>query len=80
MKAFTEFKETFQLKTVLFGNQPTFHHNNGSSQMDHILTNNLNVVSFFVLNNPKMNTILKLTMKSSDLAKLSGKKIRSMKN
>ena len=51
IKAFEEFKETFQLETTFYGNQPTFHHNNGSSesQIDYILTNNLNVVSFLEL-------------------------------
>ena len=47
--AFNKLQETFQLKTILPGTQPTFHHNNGSSesQIDHILTNDKRMVSFY---------------------------------
>ena len=39
----------FNLKTILPGSRPTFHHNNGSSesQIDHILVNNLDLVAFY---------------------------------
>ena len=45
---FSEFKTKFMLKTILPGDDPTFHHNNGSSesQIDHILTNDTDMVTF----------------------------------
>ena len=45
---FLAFKTKFSLETILPGYEPTFHHNNGSSesQIDHILTNNKDVVEF----------------------------------
>ena len=48
-EAFYKFTENFTLKTVLPDSKPTFHHNNGTSesQIDHILTNNSEIVSFF---------------------------------
>ena len=47
-EAFSLFTEKFQLQTILPGSKPTFHHNNGvsESQIDHILTNNPNAVTF----------------------------------
>ena len=47
-EAFFNFKQKFKLSTILPGNEPTFHHNNGISEshIDHILTNNINIVSF----------------------------------
>ena len=46
--AFAAFKKELNLKTIVPGNSPTFHHNNGTSesQIDHILTNNMNIVTF----------------------------------
>ena len=47
-EAFSSFNEKFMVGTLLPGSEPTFHHNNGSSesQIDHILTNNCDAVSF----------------------------------
>ena len=47
-KAFNQLKETFGLHTILPGSDATFHHNNGvsESQIDHILVNNRNLVTF----------------------------------
>ena len=47
-EAFSAFNSEFELKTILPGEEPTFHHNNGvsESQIDHILTNNTKIVSF----------------------------------
>ena len=38
-EAMERFREQFSLKTILLGDRPTFHHNNGTSvsQIDHIL-------------------------------------------
>ena len=46
--AFANLTQTLNLETVLPGNSPTFHHNNGSStsQIDHILTNDTKLISF----------------------------------
>ena len=47
-KAFSTFTKEFMLKTTHLDKKPTFHHNNGSSesQIDHILTNKPQIVSF----------------------------------
>ena len=50
--AFLEFSSTFSLSSILIDQRPTFHHNNGTSetQIDHILTNNCDLVKFKELN------------------------------
>ena len=47
-EAFSKFTDKLKLKTILSGSKATFHHNNGTSesQIDHILTNNSEAVSF----------------------------------
>ena len=47
-EAFDNFKNEFCLESIVQGEKPTFHHNNGvsESQIDHILTNNKDLVSF----------------------------------
>ena len=47
-EAFSNFKREFHLESILPGDEPTFHHNNGVSetQIDYILTNNRKLVSF----------------------------------
>ena len=49
-EAMERFREQFSLKTILLGDRPTFHHNNGTSvsQIDHIL--------YFVPDNSNTNT------------------------
>ena len=46
--AFDDFKNEFCLESILQGDEPTFHHNNGTSesQIDHLLTNNKDLVFF----------------------------------
>ena len=46
--AFSTFTSDFNLQTILQDKEPTFHHNNGSSesQIDHIFTNKPEIVSF----------------------------------
>ena len=46
--AFDTFTNEFSLESILPGDEPTFHHNDGVSetQIDHILTNNLRLVTF----------------------------------
>ena len=46
-EAFAVFTKECSLKTILPGKEATFHHNNGVSEtLDHILCNNLKLVSF----------------------------------
>ena len=47
-KAFSMFMKELMLETTHLGENPTFHHNNGTSesQIDHILTNKPEMVSF----------------------------------
>ena len=47
-ESFSSFKLEFGLETILPGQEPTFHHNNGDSesQIDHILTNKPETVKF----------------------------------
>ena len=47
-EAFNTFCQQFSLETILPGDVPTFHHNNGTSesQIDHIMTNKPNVLTF----------------------------------
>ena len=47
-EAFALFKKQFSLKSIIPGTEPTFHHNNGTSetQIDFILTNNTQAVNF----------------------------------
>ena len=47
-RIFSEFLQNFSLETILPGDDPTFHHNNGysESQIDHILTNNREIINF----------------------------------
>ena len=46
-EAFKNFMNEFNLKSIIDGDKPTFHHNNGTSesQIDHLLTNNTDLVS-----------------------------------
>ena len=46
--SFKTFVNQFSLETILSGDTPTFHHNNGTSesQIDHIMTNKPEVVTF----------------------------------
>ena len=47
-EAFKHFMDEFKLESIVEGDEPTFHHNNGvsESKIDHLLTNNRDLVFF----------------------------------
>ena len=47
-EAFEHFMNEFKLESIIEGDEPTFHHNNGisESKIDDLLTNNRDIVSF----------------------------------